>query len=65
MRSYFKELTIEEDACGNIVSRTVLFPVYRVMQWFDDLGGYHQLTLCGSDLHLLSEMRVSVKDRKD
>jgi hypothetical protein len=62
MEFHFKELTVEEDSGGHIVSRTVLFPVYTVMTWFDDLAGYHQLMLCGSDLVWLSKMGVSMGD---
>jgi hypothetical protein len=60
MRSYFKELTVEEEAGGNVVSRKVRIVVYPILSWFDDLGYYHQLILCGSDLDWLSKMHVSV-----
>jgi len=63
MRSQFKELRVEEEADGRIVSRTVLFPVYTVLQWFDDFGDIHQLMLCGSDLVWLSQMGIEVEDR--
>jgi hypothetical protein len=63
MRTHFKELTVEEEADGRIVSRTVLFPVYTVLQWYDDSGGLHQLMLCGSDLVWLSKMRVAIEGR--
>jgi hypothetical protein len=61
MRSHLKELTVEEEADGHIVSRTVLFPVYTVLQWFDDFGDVHQLMLCGSDLVWLSRMGIDVE----
>lgn len=63
MRSYFKELIVEEEAGGNIATRKVQIVVYPILGWFDDLGAYHHLTLCGSDLDWLSEMRVSLAVR--
>lgn len=63
MQSYLKELTVEQEAGGRIVSRTVLFPVYTVLQWIDDFGDIHQLMLCGSDLVWLSQMGIEVEDR--
>ena len=65
MRTHLKELTIEEEANGRILSRTVLFPVYTVLQWYDDSGDFHKLTLCGSDLVWLSKMGVRIQDRDD
>ena len=62
MRSYFKELTIEEENGGNIVSRTVRVAVYPICSWFDAQGIYHQLTLLGSDLDWLSEMHISIEE---
>ncbi len=62
MRSHLKELTVEEEVGGRIVSRTVLFPVYTVLQWFDNSSEFHQLMLCGSDLVWLSKMRVAIED---
>jgi len=63
MQSHLKELTVEQEVGGCIVSRTVLFPVYTVLQWFDDSGIFHQLMLCGSDLEWLSKMHVAIEDR--
>jgi hypothetical protein len=63
MQSHLKELTVEQEVGGCIVSRTVLFPVYTVLQWFDDFGDIHQLMLCGSDLVWLSQMGIEVEDR--
>ena len=63
MQPHLKELTVEEVAGGRIISRTVLFPVYTVLQWFDDFGDIHQLMLCGSDLVWLSQMGIEVEDR--
>ena len=63
MRSHLKELSIEQEVGGRVVSRTVLFPVYTVLRWFDDSGCIHHLTLCGSDLVWLSEMGISAEDR--
>jgi hypothetical protein len=63
MRSYFKELTVEEESEGNVVSRKVRIVVHPILSWFDDLGNYHQLLLCGSDLEWLSEMHISVEER--
>jgi hypothetical protein len=60
MRSYFKELTVEEEAGGNIIKRKVKLVVHPILSWFDGLGIYHELVLFGSDLDWLSEMHVSV-----
>lgn len=57
-----KELTVEEEAGGNIVNRKVRFIVYSVMGWFDDPGVYHELILFRSDLDWLSEIHISVED---
>jgi hypothetical protein len=64
VRSHFKELTPEEEAGGHIVSRTVLFPVYPVLQWLDESGDFHHLMLCGSDLVWLSKMHIAIEERK-
>jgi hypothetical protein len=58
--AYLKELTVEEDTGGNIVSRIVQIVVYPILNLSDDLGINHQLIFMGSDLDWLSEMRVSV-----
>jgi hypothetical protein len=63
MRSYFRELTVEEETRGSVISRKVRIVVHPILSWFDDQGGYHQLVLCGSDLEWLSEMHISVEDR--
>jgi len=60
MRSYFKDLIVEEEAEGNIVTRKVQIVIYPILNWYDEFGAYHQLTMCGSDLDWLSEIRVSV-----
>ena len=62
MRSYFKELTVEEEVGGNIVSRKVRFAVYQIASWFEAPGIHHQLILFTSDLDWLSEMHISVED---
>jgi hypothetical protein len=62
MRSYCKELTVEEEAGGNIVSRKVHFVVYPILRWFDNQGIYHELILFKSDLDWLSEMHVSLEE---
>ena len=62
MRSYFKELTVEDEAGGNIVSRKVRIAVHPILSWFDGFANYHQLILIGSDLEWLSQMHISVED---
>lgn len=63
MRSYFKDVTVEEEVGGNVVSRTIRFSVHPILRWFDGLGDFHQLILFGSDLSWLSEMHISMEDR--
>jgi hypothetical protein len=63
MRSYLKELTVEEEVGGKIVSRKVEIAIYPVLRWSDGLGIYHQLILFGSDLDWLSKMQISLVDR--
>jgi hypothetical protein len=62
MRSYVKELTVEEEAEGTVVSRKVRFVVYPILSWIDDEEFFHQLILFGSDLDWLSEMNITVED---
>ena len=62
MRSYSKELIVEEEVGGKIVSRTVEIAVYPILRWSDGLGVYHQLILFGSDLDWLSQMHISLVD---
>jgi hypothetical protein len=45
----------------NIMSRKARIAAYPIIEWFDDLGVYHELTLCGSDLHWLYEMNISIE----
>lgn len=63
MEFYFKQLTVEEEKGGNVMSRKARIAVYPILEWFDDLGVYHDLILFGSDLDYLSEMNVSIEDR--
>jgi hypothetical protein len=62
MRSYFKEVTVESEARGSVISRTVLVCVYPVFTWFDSDGIYHELLLFESDLELLSQLHILVDD---
>jgi hypothetical protein len=63
MEFYIKQLTIEEEKGGIVMRRNAKIAVYPVLEWFDDLGAYHELTLFGSDVNWLSEMNVSIEDR--
>ena len=60
MRPYFKDVTVEEKVGDNVVSREIRFCVYSVLEWFDDLGIFHQLNLFASDLNWLSEMHICI-----
>lgn len=62
MEFYMKQLTVEEERGGIVMSRKAQIAVYPVLEWFDDLGVYHDLTLFGSDVDWLSEMKVSIED---
>ena len=62
MHHYFKELTVEEEKAGIVMSRRALIAVYPALEWIDDLGACHDLTLFGSDVEWLSEMNVSLED---
>jgi len=62
MDFYMKQLTVEEENGGIVVSRRAQIAVYPVLEWFDDLGVYHDLTLLGSDVNWLTEMNVSVEE---
>lgn len=62
MEFYIKQLIVEEERGGAVISRKAQIAVYPVLEWFDDLGVYHDLTLCGSDVDWLSEMNVSIED---
>lgn len=62
MRSYLKEVTVESEACGSVVSRTVLVSVFPILNWFDSDGNHHEFLLFGSDLKLLSQMHISVDE---
>jgi hypothetical protein len=61
MRSYIKEVTVEDQAYGNIISRKVRVPVFPILDWFDQSDIYHELTLFGSDLDWLSQMHITVE----
>jgi hypothetical protein len=65
MRSYFKEVEVEEGAEGNVMRRRARVLVYPILSWFDDESAYHQLILFGSDLDWLSEMHIGVEDPMD
>jgi hypothetical protein len=62
MDCYFKQLTIEEEIEGIVMSRKAQIAICPILAWFDDLGVYHDLTLFGSDVDWLSEMNVSIED---
>lgn len=62
MRPYFKDVTVEEEVGGKVVSREIRLVVYPVLRWFDDLGILHQLNLFASDLNWLSEMRICIEE---
>lgn len=64
MKFYSKQLTVEEERGGIVVSRRAQITVYPALEWFDDLGVYHALTLFGSDVKWLSEMHVSIEDTR-
>ena len=57
-----KHLTIEEEKRGIVVSRRAQIAVHRILEWFDDLGVYHDLALFGSDVNWLNEMNVSIEE---
>ena len=61
-KQFCKELTVEEEAGGNIVNRKLRFTVYSIVGWFDDSGIYHELILFGSDPDWVSEMHIAVED---
>ena len=63
MRLYFKLLTVEEWDEDNFMSCKARVPVHSILDWFDDLGVYHQLILSGADVNWLSRMSVDIKDR--
>ncbi len=63
MEFYFKELTVEAKNGGKVISRKARIAVYPILEWFDDLGVYHDLILIGSDVNWLAEMGVSIEDR--
>ena len=63
MQLYFKLLTVEEQDEGSVMSRKARVPVHSILDWFDDLGVYHQLILSGADVKWLSRMNVDIKDR--
>lgn len=46
------------------MSRKARNPVHSILDWFDDLGVYHQLNLSGEDVNWLSRMNVNIKDRR-
>ena len=50
MRPYLKDVIVEERTGDNVVSPETRFCVYSVLEWFDDLGIFHQLTLFGYEL---------------
>jgi hypothetical protein len=62
MEFYMKQLTVEEVKGGIVVNRKAQIAIYPVLEWFDDLGVYHDLTLFGSDVDWLSEMNVSMEE---
>jgi hypothetical protein len=63
MRSYLKSLTVEEEVGCNVVSHEIQLVVCPILRGCDGRGVYHRLILFGSDLNLLSEMHISIKDR--
>jgi hypothetical protein len=50
---------------GNVMSPKARIPVHPILDWFDDLGVYHQLILSGADVNWLCKMNVSIKDQID
>ena len=63
MEFYIRLLTVEEEKEGMVRSRKAQIAIYPVLEWLDDLGVYHDLTLFGSDVDWRSEMNVSIEDR--
>lgn len=63
MQLYLKLLTIEEEDERDVMSRKARIPVHSILDWFDDLGVYHQLILSGTDVNWLSRMNIDIKDR--
>jgi hypothetical protein len=46
----------------NEMSRKARIADCPILEWFDDVGVYHELILFGSDVHWLSEMNISIED---
>jgi hypothetical protein len=63
MQLHLKLLTVEEEDEGNVMSRKAGILIHPILDWFDDLGVYHQLILSGADVNWLSTMNISIKDR--
>jgi hypothetical protein len=61
MRFYLRQLTVEEGDGGNVTSRGARTAVHPILDWFDDLGVYHQLILSGPDVVWLSKVKVSIR----
>ncbi len=61
MDFYFKELTVKAKDGRKVMSRKARIADYPILEWFDDLGVYHDLILTGSDVNWLSTMGVSIK----
>ena len=62
MEFYIKRFTVEEEKGGIVMSRNAQIAIYPILEWFDDLGVYHDLTLFGPDVDWLSEMNVSIEN---
>ena len=57
MQFYF-----EEKDERNVMSRKPRIGDCPILEWFDDVGVYHELILFGSDVHWLSEINISIED---
>jgi len=56
------EFYFEEKDERNVTSRTARIADCTILEWFDDLGVYHELILFRSDVHWLSEMNISIEN---
>jgi hypothetical protein len=62
MRFYFRHLTVKEGDGGDVINRKARIVVHPILDWFDDLGVYHQLIFSASDINWLSKVKISIKD---
>lgn len=60
MQLYFKLLSVGEQDEDSVMSSEARVLVHSILDWFDDLGVYHQLILSGADVKWLSRMNVDI-----